>query len=129
MCAMTLITFDALFSVPSYFWPLLPCSVFVGLRMIGSPVAHVLSAVSGAFVMSIPFRCAVVRWLSLLAPFWGLASLSFCSPLLRAMAKLLAAVGCFQASAVPLTIGPGVVLPCDSSGTLSSVPLAVQRLR
>jgi hypothetical protein len=38
MCAMMiLITFDAPFPVPSYFLPL-PCSVFVGLRVIGSPV-------------------------------------------------------------------------------------------
>jgi hypothetical protein len=94
-----------------------------------SPVAPVLSAVSEAFVMSIPFRCAIVRWLSLLAPFWSLSSLSFCSPLLRAMVELLTAVGSSKASAVPLTIEPGVVLPCDSSGTLSSVPLAVQRSR
>jgi hypothetical protein len=46
MCAMALITFDALFSVPSHFWPL-PCSVFVGLRVIGSP-RHERAAMEGA---------------------------------------------------------------------------------
>jgi hypothetical protein len=75
MCVRNLSTSDALVLEPPYF-PL-PGGVFESLRMTGSPVTPVLSAVSEALLMSTPLRCAVVRWCSLLAPCWGLLSSAF----------------------------------------------------
>jgi hypothetical protein len=107
---MYMSTSGACFLEPSYF-PL-PGSVFESLRMVGSLVAPVLSAVSKALVISTRLRWLIVRWVSLHSSL--LESFESCfSPLLRAILKLLAVTGGFEALTVLLTAKPGVVLSCD----------------
>jgi hypothetical protein len=81
MCMMYVSTSGASFLKPPYYSSPLPGSAFESLRVIGSLVTPVLSAVSKALVMSTRLRWVIARWISLLAPLRGLLSL-LCSPLL-----------------------------------------------